>query len=157
MKKISILFQVASITCLGAFVGAMIMLYTAILSFWKKAAPEDFLDWYADYASGIMDATGPLVMSSLILPLVCFFLVIRNKQSRMYWMISFLLSVIIMLFTLSYFVAVNNSFANQSIELDLVKNTLNTWGTNHLIRIALAFASTISGGFGLVQYLSNKV
>ncbi|WP_097046601.1 anthrone oxygenase family protein [Flagellimonas pacifica] len=156
MRKISILIQVISIACLGAFAGAMIMLNTAILSFWKKAAPEDFLDWYADYASGIMDATGPLVMSSLILPLVCFFLVIKNKQSRIYWIISFSLSVIIMIITMGYFVGVNTSFAEQSIELVQIKETLDTWGRNHLIRISLAFASALFAGIGLVKYLPKN-
>ncbi|MCL6295083.1 anthrone oxygenase family protein [Jejuia spongiicola] len=156
MKKIALIIQVVSIICLGTFTGAMIMLYTAILSFWKKAEPLDFLDWYVEYASGIMGATGPLVMSSLILPLVCFFLVIRIKQSRIYWAISFLLSVIIMAITLSYFVDVNTSFANQSIELNHVKETLDTWGANHLIRILLAFTSATFAGFGLVKYLSKN-
>ncbi|SNZ01167.1 protein of unknown function [Flagellimonas pacifica] len=150
------MIQVISIACLGAFAGAMIMLNTAILSFWKKAAPEDFLDWYADYASGIMDATGPLVMSSLILPLVCFFLVIKNKQSRIYWIISFSLSVIIMIITMGYFVGVNTSFAEQSIELVQIKETLDTWGRNHLIRISLAFASALFAGIGLVKYLPKN-
>lgn len=155
MKKISTLIQVVSIACLGAFAGAMIMLYTAILSVWKKVTPQDFLDSYSDYSSGIMDTTGPLVMCSLILPLVCFFLTLRNKQSRIYWAFSFLLSAVIMAITLSYFVEVNTSFAEASLGLSLVKTTLDTWGTNHLIRIALAFVSAISAGFGLVKYLSN--
>lgn len=156
MNRIVISFQIVSIILLGAFAGAMIMLYTAILSFWKKSTPQDFLDWYDSYASGIMDATGPLVMASIGLPLICFVLVIRNKQSRVYWLGSFLLSVIIMIITLSYFVNVNTSFVDQSIELDKVKKTLKTWGSNHLIRISLAFLSAIFAGIGLSKYLTNS-
>ncbi len=156
MKKITVLIQVVSIISIGAFTGAMIMLYTAILSFWKQASPEDFLNWYANYASGIMDSTGPLVMLSLILPLICIFLVRKIPQSRTYWLISFLLSIVIMVITLSYFVDVNTSFGNKSIELNHVKETLETWGKLHIVRISIAFVSAVFAGIGMVKYLSNS-
>ncbi len=156
MRKITIAIQIVSIVSMGAFAGAMIMLYTAILSFWKKASPEEFLGWYSNYASGIMDATGPLVMSSILLPLICMVLVWKIPKSRIYWLISLLLSVIIMVITLSYFVDVNTSFADQSIELNRVKETLETWGQFHIIRISIAFISSVFGGMGIVQYLSKN-
>ena len=156
MKPIAVLFQIVSIILLGAFTGAMIMLYTAILSFWKKTTPQDFLDWYDSYASGIMDATGPLVMASIGLPLICFVLVIKNRESRIYWLGSFLLSVIIMIITLSYFVDINTSFSDQTIKLGKIKETLKTWGDFHLIRILLAFISTLFATIGLVKHISSK-
>ncbi len=156
MKKISILIQIVSIACLGAFFGAMLMLYTAILSLWKQSSPSDFLDWYVDYASGIMDTTGPLVMSSLFLPLLCFILVLKNKQSRVYWAISFLLSVSVMAITMSYFVGVNSSFADRTIELSQISGTLDTWGKLHVVRISLAFMAAVFGGMGLATLSGEK-
>lgn len=156
MNKIIVFIQIFAITVIGTFTGAMIMLYTAILAFWKQATSTEFLNWYANYSTGIMDSTGPLLMSSIVLPLICAFLVWRNRQSRMYWLISFILTGMIMLITLNYFVDVNTSFGNKSIELNSIKETLNTWGNFHLVRIFLAFISTLIGAFGLVKYISSK-
>lgn len=157
MNRVVVSFQILTITIVGAFTGAMIMLYTAILAFWKLATHAEFLNWYTNYASGIMDATGPLLMSSIILPLISAFLVRNNPKSRKYWIISFFLCGIIMAITLSYFVDVNATFSDRSIEMTTVKNTLNTWGNLHLVRISLAFISTLVGGVGLVKYLQTKV
>lgn len=156
MNRVVVSFQILTITIIGAFTGAMIMLYTAILAFWEQATYTEFLNWYANYASGIMDATGPLLMSSIILPLISTFLVRNNPKSRKYWTISFFLCGIIMIITLSYFVDVNATFSDRSIEITTVKDTLNTWGNLHLVRISLTFISTIVGSVGLVKYLQVK-
>ncbi len=156
MKKIVLLIQVLCIISLGAFTGAMTMLYTAVLSFWKKAPPEDFLNWYSDYSSGITTTTGPLVVLSIILPLICIFLVVKIPKSRVYWIISFLFCAGIMVITMNYFVEVNSSFANKSIELSFIKETLNTWGKLHIIRILMAFVSSVFAGAGMITYLSKN-
>lgn len=155
MKRLILSIQILSIISIGAFAGAMTMLYTALVSFWKQVPAGDFLHWFSNYSSGIETSTGPLVMLSLILPLISIFLVRKIPKSRMYWLISFLLCIGIMAITMSFFVGANTSFANGSIELDQVKETLNTWGKLHIVRISLAFISSIFAGIGLVNYMSE--
>ncbi|WP_299105999.1 DUF1772 domain-containing protein [uncultured Tenacibaculum sp.] len=154
MKSLTTIIQILSIIVTGMFSGAMIMLYTAVLSFWKQTKPSGFLIWYSNYSSGIIDSTGPLLMLSICLPLLSFVLVRKFSRINIYWLLSFLLCVLIMIITLIYFVDVNTSFGEKSIEIGNIKSTLNTWGNLHLIRILLALFSSFLGGIGLVKYLS---
>lgn len=154
-NKIVVLIQILTIICLASFTGAMIMLYTAILAFWKQSTSEEFLNWYVNYSSGITDSTGPFLMSSIIMPLICIFLIWKHPQSRKYWVISASLSGMIMIITLSYFVNVNTSFGNKSIAVNQIKETLIVWGNLHLLRISIALVSALSASIGLIKYLSK--
>ncbi|MDW3651027.1 MAG: anthrone oxygenase family protein [Bacteroidia bacterium] len=156
MKRLIFSIQLLGIISIAAFAGAMIMLYTSLVSFWEQIPAEDFFNWYSNYSSGIEATTGPLVMLSLFLPLLAILLVRKIPQSRIYWLISFLLCIGIMAITLSYFVEANTSFATRSIEAAHLNESIHRWGDLHLLRISMALISAVFAGIGLLKYLSNS-
>lgn len=157
MKKISLSIQILSIISIASFSGAMLMLYTGPVSFWKKIPPDDFLNWFSNHSSGIEITIGPLVILSMLLPLISVFSTWKIPKSRIYWLISFLFLLGIMAITLSFFLETNSAFAAKSIELDQVNEKLNTWDTLHSIRVVMGFLSAIFAGIGFIRYMSNTV
>lgn len=155
MKKLRLAIQIISIICLASFAGGMVMLYTALVSFWKQIPPADFLDWFSNYSSGIEDATGPFVKLSMLLPLISIILVWKVPRSRLYWLLSYAFVIGIMVVTFAFFIEANSSFASKTIELSLVAEKVNTWGNLHLLRIGMGFISAILGGIGLVKYIGS--
>ncbi len=156
MKKISLIIQSLSIISVAAFAGAMLMLYTALLSFWKQIPPADFLNWFSIYSSGIETTTGALGILSLILPLISIFLVRKISTSRNYWLLAYALVIGIMIITFSFFLEANSSFVSKSIDINAVGKTLKMWGSLHSIRISMGFLSAIFALVGLTKYISNS-
>ena len=148
------MIQIGSIVSIAAFVGVMISVYTSHYSLWIQKSPQDFLQWYQITSKGITDATGPTGIASLFLPLITLIVTWRNKQCRIYWFLAFTLVGSIIVITMVYFARVNMTFGNQSISLEDISGTLETWGSLHILRIILGVISAFLAGIGLVKFNS---
>jgi len=155
MKGFALPIQFLGLIAIAVFAGVMLNIYTGHLSFWKKMPPNEFLNWFSDYSSGITKSTGPLGMLSMALPLISIIFVWNTHQSRVYWIISLLLTIGVIVITMLYFIKTNTSFGNKTIEINEIQDTLNTWGKFHLVRICLAFLSVIFAGIGILKYLEK--
>lgn len=152
MKTIIIASQFSTILILAAFCGVMICIYTAHVPFWKQVPPEEFLGWFSTYSVGISNATGPFGMLSLVLPLITLILTWSNTNSRLYWLLSFLLILGVIAITMVFFVKANTSFMNKTIAIETIPDTLVTWGKLHLVRIIMTTFSAISAAIGVTKY-----
>ncbi len=157
MKKIKFLIQILSVISIAGFAGSMLMLYTSLVSFWKQIPPDQFLDWFSNYSSGITTTTGLFVKLSMLLPLISIVMAWKVSASRNYWLISYAFIIGIMVVTFAFFIGANESFVSKTIELGDVKETLNTWGNLHALRIGLGFLSAFFAALGLAKYLSSTV
>ena len=152
MKNIILASPFSTLMIIATFCGVMICIYTSHLSYWKQAPPNEFLNWFSTYSGGISNATGPLGMLSLILPLITLILNWRNTNSKAYWLISFLLIAGVFFITMIFFVKANTSFINKTIAIEAIPNTLLTWGKLHLVRIFITFLAAVSAVIGIFKY-----
>ena len=152
MKNIIIASQFSTVLILATFCGVMICIYTAHVPFWKQVPPEEFLDWFSTYSGGISNATGPFGMLSLVLPLITLILTWSNTNSRLYWLLSFLLILGVIAITMVFFVKTNTSFMNKTVAVEAIPDTLVTWGKLHLVRIIMTAFSAISAAIGIIKY-----
>lgn len=152
MKNIIVVSQFSALFSIACFCGVMLCIYTSHLSYWKQISPEGFLDWFSTYSGGISNATGPLGILSLILPLITLIVTWGNTNSRTYWMCSFLLMLAVIAITMFFFVKTNTSLVNKTIPLHAVPHTLITWGKVHLVRIVLTSISAVSAVIGIIKY-----
>lgn len=153
MKTLRLTFQILGLISVASFAGAMLMLYTALVPFWKQVPPAEFIEWFSNFSSGIQLTTGLLGFASIIFPIASVFLVWKVHKSRLYWILSSVLVIGIMIITFAFFLDANSSFANKTIELNEVANTLNTWGNLHFIRIILGFGSALFAAFGFTNFI----
>lgn len=154
MKNIVLTSQFSTLLIIAMFCGVMLCIYTSHLPFWKKAQPEDFLNWFSVYSGGISKATGPLGMLSLVLPLITLIITWSDSNSRGYWLLSFLLMLGVITITMIFFVKANTSFVSKTIPIEAIPGTLITWGRLHLVRIIITSLSAVSAGIGIVKYHS---
>lgn len=152
MKNLVLLSQYSTLISIAIFCGFMLCIYTALVPFWKQISTENFLDWFSTYSVGISKGTGPLGMLSLAFPLVTLVLTWSNSNSRIYWLLSFLLIVGVIVITMVFFVKANTSFINKTIALEAIPNTLVTWGKLHLVRIIMTTLAAISAVIGIIKY-----
>ncbi len=149
MKKLCLLVQVSSIISIAAFAGSMLMLNTSLVSFWKQIPPNEFLNWFSNYSTGIEMTTGPMLKLTMLLPLISIILVWKIPKSRYYWLTSYMLIIGIMVITVAFFIDANTSFVAKTVELENVKVIVTTWGTLHSIRTNLGFLSALFALIGL--------
>lgn len=155
MKKVRLVIQILSIISIASFAGAMLMLYTSLVSFWEQIPPDDFLNWFSSYSSGITVTTGLLVKLSILFPLISIFITWKIPLSRNYWLIAYVFIIGIMVITFSFFIETNTAFVSKTIELAHVKASIKMWGDLHFIRTIMGFASSFFAVLGLVTYLSS--
>ncbi|MEM7372556.1 MAG: DUF1772 domain-containing protein [Bacteroidota bacterium] len=154
MKNIALASQFGSLLVIATFCGVMLCIYTSHLPFWKQVAPDDFLHWFSTYSGGISDATGPLGILSLILPVVTLAVTWSNSNSRIYWLLASLLMVGVIAITMIFFVKANTSFMNKTISVEAIPETLVTWGRLHFIRITMTSLAAILAVIGILKYQS---
>ncbi len=154
MKCIIQICQFGTLLSIAIFCGVMLCIYTAHLPFWKQMPPEEFLNWFSKSSSGISNATGPLGILSLLLPLITLIMTWSNPNGPTYWLLSFLLVLGVIAMTMIFFVKANTSFMNKTIALEAIPETLVTWGKLHLIRIIMTFLAAISTVIGIIKYQS---
>ncbi|MBO6515072.1 MAG: DUF1772 domain-containing protein [Bacteroidia bacterium] len=155
MKIVKLVVQILSVISVASFAGAMLMLDTSLVAFWKQVSPDEFLDWFSAYSSGISRTTGIFVKLSMLLPLISLLVNMLNRQAMIYWSLSYICILAIMVITATFFVDANESFVSKTIELGKVPETITTWGRLHAIRTTLAFVSAFLASVGLYKYVSS--
>jgi len=147
--------QFLGLIIIAAFGGVIFNIYSGHLSFWKKLPPEDFLNWYSNYSSGIIKSTSPLDIISIAILIISVILVWNVPQSRIYWVISLFLIVGIIVITMLYYIKTNSSFSSRTIELSEIRDNFSTWGRIHIVCISMAFFASITAGIGIIKYIQN--
>ncbi|MCR9253821.1 MAG: DUF1772 domain-containing protein [bacterium] len=153
MKILINYLQVASLVCLSSFIGVMICVYTSHYLVWVQLEADEFFHLFAISSKGISYATGATGIASLLICFITILFAWNNKISRIYWLVSYILLLFIILITAFYFVDVNKSFAAKSIPVTSLILTLGTWGQLHVLRIFLGVISASFAGFAIVKSL----
>lgn len=150
MTRVVNLIKVGTIISMAAFAGVMLCIYTSHLTIWKQAPPQEFLHLFQRFSPGISNATGLTGILGLLLSIITLIITWKSKNTSIYWTWSFVLISSAIVLTMVYFVRVNGSFTDQSILLEDVPKTLETWGMLHSVRIVMATLAAVFGGIGII-------
>lgn len=141
MKLINKIIQLLTIALNGAFIGAMILIALVFVPFWEASEPHIFLDWFTEYGEKIGSLMIPLGPGVLILAIITLFL---NKENKLLWGLTVLLTLANILYFPIYFLPTNNSFADQTIAVNEVNGELVTWLKYHSQRTLFAIGALIT-------------
>lgn len=141
MKPANKIIQLLTIALNGAFIGAMILIALVLVPFWKASEPQTFLDWFTAYGGNIGGLMIPLGPGVLILAIIALFL---NKENRLLWGLTALLTLANILYFPIYYLPTNNSFVEQTIEVNEVGGELVTWLKYHWQRTFFAIGALIT-------------
>lgn len=152
MNTINKLIQLLTIALNGAFIGAMILIATVLVPFWKSSEPQVFLDWFANYSANIGSLMIPLGPGVLVLAIISLFL---NKDNKLLWLLTIILTIANVLYFPIYYLPTNSSFAEQTIALESVGSELNNWITYHWQRTFFALGALITSVIAVMKSMSN--
>ena len=141
MKKSNKILQLLIIALNGSFIGAMVLIAMVIVPFWQDSDSQLFLDWFSSYGHTIGQVMIPLGPGVLVLTIITFFM---SKNSRILWGLSIIFLLVNILYFPIYYLPTNNSFAEQTIEINEVSNELSTWLQFHWQRIFFAIGALIT-------------
>lgn len=140
-----LLFRILAVSGSAMFAGVMLAIGVILGGYWKSLPPADFLDWFARH-NGLVMRTIPLVVAPTLIGLTgALWYDWKEPAPRGLWLASFACIVVILGFTVAYFVPSNAAFAGKAIALDQVSGKLDSWMLLHNIRIVLALAASVLG------------
>ncbi|SHG70821.1 anthrone oxygenase family protein [Chryseobacterium sp. OV279] len=150
------LLKLISLAVQSLFTGGCLVILFVLVPFWQKSNPEDFLLWFSINSPNIAKIMLPLEVIPLILSVLTFYLVNKQKdETRKWWLLNLAANVIILLLFFIYFMPANSSMSSGTIMKNQVKSELMKWEMIHLMRTVLTGISTIFCIVGL-QYLPVK-
>lgn len=136
----------AAVIALGLSAGALLMEGAVLVSYWRSLPAADFLSWYRDNASRLLNFFGPLEIVTAVLVLAAAGLyAARRRWGGGLLAIAALLTVAILAAYPLYFRDVNASFAAATIAPDAVPAELARWAFWHWVRFAIAIAALAAG------------
>lgn len=150
MQKINNTIQLSIIALNGAFIGAMILIALVLVPFWQSLQPPLFLDWFTAHSNNIGRLMIPLGPGVLCLAMATFFL---SQKNKIWWGLTIIFTLFNILYFPIYFLSTNTSFAEQTIEIAQVSDTLSTWLSYHWHRIFFATAALVTT---IVAILKNQ-
>ena len=140
-----LLFKILAIIGSAMFAGVMLAIGVILGGYWKNLPPAEFLDWFAQHSGLVMRAI-PLVVAPTLIGLVgAFWYDSKKPAARWLWLASLACIVVVLGFTITYFMPINTAFASKVVAIDQVAAMLESWLLLHNIRIALALAASVLG------------
>ena len=153
MKSVNTLIQLSAITLNAAFIGAMLLIALVLVPFWQAFAPSVFLDWFRTYAASLGSLMLPFGPGVLILAI---FALALNRDRKLWWGLTILLTVANILYFPVYFLPTNNAFVEQTIPIAEVSGELNNWLNYHWQRIFFATGGLITSAIAVSRTMSRN-
>lgn len=145
-----LVFNILAIAGAAGFSGVMLCIGVTLGGFWRSLPPELFLEWFAQNNQLIARAVSIIFLPTFIGAIGSVWLSLRTP-AFIYWALSGLCIVIVIILTIGYFVPTNNLFASNAIETTSVQAKLNQWLLIHNARIICAMISAILGVVAISQ------
>ena len=141
MKTTNKIVQLSTVILNAAFIAAMLFIAFILVPFWKASEPQIFLNWFSVYSGNIGSFMIPLGPGVLILAILA---LVLNKENKMLWTLTVILTLINVLYFPLYFLPTNTSFEEQTIAINKVSPELNNWLKYHWQRTFFALGALIT-------------
>ena len=140
-----LLFRILAVAGSAMFAGVMLAIGVILGGYWKSLPSAEVLDWFAQHGGLVMRAIPFVVVPTLIGLAGVLWYDWRVPATRGLWLASAACIVVVLGFTMAYFVPSNAAFAGKAVALDQVSAKVDAWLQLHNIRIALALIASVLG------------
>lgn len=153
MNKITIYLW--STALLALFAGGSITILLVLIPFWQSLQPNAIMVWFGDFGPLVGITMVPMQIIPLILSVYAYFLARKSKagDTKLWlWIIGFHIIILIMLF--AYYLPVNFSWVNKTMNPDHVLAEMKRWKLLHIARTILSILSWILAIVACKRYVS---
>ncbi len=130
---------------LGLFAGSLLTEAMILVPYWRRMEPAEFLRLHGTLGPKLFRFFAPLTTSAVVLAVVTAVLVGFSNPA---WLLTGVLSAIVLSIFFIYFRRANNRFATHTITAQELPDELARWSAWHWLRtgiLIIAFASSIYG------------
>jgi len=131
-----------TLAMLALFTGGCVTILFIVVPFWYTLSPTEFMDWFTAFGPRIGITMLPMEVIPLVLSMICFFHAQKNGFPTKGWIVVCAANILMMLSFFIYFLPVNLSFLNHTINVNEVGEELARWEAIHTGRTILAVVST---------------
>lgn len=143
-KVIGSAFNILAVCATAGFAGVMLCIGVSLGGYWRSLPPQDFLLWFAAHSSFVSN-TIPLIVAPALIGLIGSLVTGWQSDTRIWWILSTVCVLAVLVVTFAYFVPSNSAFITGSISPEDVPEKLSQWVSIHYVRIALAFVASAFG------------
>jgi hypothetical protein len=136
---------VLSVVSFGLLTGAMLLIGTSIVGFWKSLTPTEFVSWFASHSDRLGAIMIPLGAITVLLSLAAAAISWRSSvNQRRFAMIAALCALSVMVSYPVFFAGANASFIAGGLSDAAVRALLDKWAVWHWGRTLLGLAGFIA-------------
>ncbi len=129
----------------GVLVGALLTEANVLVPYWRRMPPKDFLDLHHTMAPSLFRFFAPITIAGTVLPVLSFLCAFQAAASNtVWWGVSALFGMVMLVIYFAYFKGANNSFETGSCSAENVPSELSNWARWHNIRTGIAFIGFVS-------------
>ena len=140
-----IIFNILSISGSAMFAGVLLAIGVLLGGYWKSLPAQNFLNAFSNNSQFIPRAIVPVTVAALVGLAGSIWLSWEEKDARILWLWAAGCIVVLLIFTMVWFIPTNAQFAAKSIPIDQVPAKRDMWLMLHNFRIALAALASILG------------
>ena len=137
-------FNILAACAAAGFAGVMLSIGVTLGGYWRALPPAEFLSWF-EANNGYVAKAVPIIVLPALIGLVGSLIASWNTDARIWWILSLISFIAVLVLTVAYFVPSNTAFASGSFDVNAVSDKLRQWISIHYVRIALAFISAVFG------------
>jgi hypothetical protein len=135
---------VLSVLSFGLLTGAMLLIGTSIVAFWKSLTPSDFVAWFASHSNRLAVVMIPLGAITVLVSLAAAAVSWRSSvQQRRFAVIAALCALSVMVSYPIFFAGANASFISGGPD-PAVRALLDKWAIWHWGRTLLGLAGFVA-------------
>ena len=141
---ISTIFNILAVCGAAGFAGVMLCIGLTLGGYWSSLPPADFLAWFA-VNNRFVAISVPVIVLPTLIGLIGSLAVGWHSPDRLWWGLSTICIVIVLVLTVAYFVPTNTAFSSGTMSVNAVSDKLNQWIMLHYFRIGFAFLAAVFG------------
>jgi NADH:ubiquinone oxidoreductase subunit H len=136
---------VLSVLSFGLLTGAMLLIGSSLVGFWKSLTPSEFLSWFASHSSRLGLIMIPLGTITVLVSLAAAAVLWRGPaRQRRFALIAALCALCVMVSYPIFFAGANASFIAGGLPDSVVRALLDQWAVWHWGRTLLGLAGFVA-------------
>jgi hypothetical protein len=141
---------VLSVLSFGLLTGAMLLIGSSIVGFWKSLTPSEFVSWFASHSSRLGDIMIPLGAVTVLVSLAAVAVSWRLRSKQRQWsVIAALCALLVMVTYPVFFAEANASFIAGSLSDSAIRALLDKWAVWHWARTLLGLIGFVAATLAL--------
>lgn len=154
----STLVYIWSIALLALFAGGSITILFVLIPFWQSLQPEAVMEWFRNFGTRVGITMLPMQLIPLFMSVYAYFLAKKLKEEgKNLWIWAIVSHIIILIMLFAYYLPVNFSFVNKTMDPTNVPSELIRWEIIHIARTILSVLSTVLAILACSSHLKNYI